>query len=211
MTESQRLHIPLGEQSLVLIGDWLPEAQAEQLLAQLEYSVPWRQERIRLYGREVCLPRLQSWIGDPGVRYRYSGLTLEPEPWPGFLDELRNQLQAEAGRRFNSVLCNWYRSGTDSMGWHSDNEPELGPAPVVASVTLGQTRRFQFRRRGESRVYRSLELPHNSLLIMEAGVQEHWQHQVPKSRKAMAGRFNLTFRQVQHPTPERIAQPDRSR
>jgi alkylated DNA repair dioxygenase AlkB len=201
LTHHHGLRIPLGEQSLLLFEDWLPADRAARLHDQLQRQLPWRQARIRLYGREVPIPRLQCWIGDPGMRYRYSGLTLEPASWPSHLAEIRDRLREETGHRFNSVLCNWYRNGADSMGWHSDDEPELGPAPVVASLTLGQARRFQFRRRGEHRVNTTLELSHNSLLLMEAGVQAHWQHQLPKSGKPLGARINLTFRQLLHPSP----------
>lgn len=196
LTGQPQVQIPLGDQSLVLVENWLPVDLARLLSDHLPRLLPWRQEHIRLYGREMPVPRLQCWVGDPGMRYRYSGLTLEPEPWPDLLAAVRERLQAQTGHHFNSVLCNWYRDGADSMGWHSDDEPELGPSPRVASLTLGQSRRFQFRRRGESRIHTGLELHHNSLLLMEAGVQEHWQHRVPKSRKTLAGRFNLTFRQI---------------
>ena len=192
--------LALGEQSLTLYDNWLPQAQADELLSLLPTALPWRQERIRLYGREMAIPRLQCWLGDAGTRYHYSGLILEPEPWPACLLVVRRQLEAQLGRDFNSVLCNWYRDGRDSMGWHSDDEPELGPAPVVASLTLGEARRFQFRRRGQTRLDTSLELHHNSLLVMHAHVQSHWQHQVPKmapkSRKSLGPRINLTFRQI---------------
>lgn len=196
MQNPQEQVIPLGQQRLRLIRDWLGPDQADGLLELLPRQLPWRQERIRLYGREVAVPRLQCWVGDPGTRYAYSGLVLEPEPWPDLLQPIRRRLSDETGHAFNSVLCNWYRNGSDSMGWHSDNEPELGPAPVIASLTLGQTRRFQFRPRGGSRVGTSIDLPHNSLMLMESGVQEHWQHQLPKSRRALGDRINLTFRQV---------------
>lgn len=199
MQNPQEQVIPLGQQRLRLIRDWLGPDQADGLLQLLPRQLPWRQERVRLYGREVSVPRLQCWVGDPGTRYAYSGLVLEPEPWPDLLQPIRRRLRDETGHSFNSVLCNWYRNGNDSMGWHSDNEPELGPAPVIASLTLGQTRRFQFRPRGGSRVGTSIDLPHNSLLLMESGVQEHWQHHLPKSRRALGDRINLTFRQVRGP------------
>lgn len=199
MATRDAVTVLLGEQSLRLFNDWLPTTQADLLLSELQLQLPWRQERIHLFGREVLLPRLQCWLGDPGLRYAYSGLILEPEPWPAFLSPIRRKLEYDTSRPFNSVLCNWYRDGADSMGWHSDDEPELGPAPMVASLTLGQARRFQFRRRGETRVHSSLELGHNSLLLMESGVQEQWQHQVPKSRKPLAARLNLTFRHIRQP------------
>jgi alkylated DNA repair dioxygenase AlkB len=121
---------------------------------------------------------------------------MHPEPWPRCLQNVREIVSTLAGETFDSVLCNWYRHGQDSMGWHSDNEPELGPEPVIGSLTLGASRRFHFRRVGETRIYASIDLPHNSLLVMPAGLQAHYQHQLPKTKRRIGGRFNLTFRRI---------------
>jgi len=188
----------LGEHTVTLICPLLPEDEADQLQTLLLESLPWRQEQIRLFGQLRQIPRTQYWIGDPGARYSYSGLSLEPEPWPTWLIPIRDSVSRAAGTNFNSVLCNHYRHGQDSMGWHSDDEPELGPDPVIASVSLGQERRFHFRHRREQSRRLQLTLPHNSLLIMPAGLQSDWQHQLPKSRRAMGSRINLTFRHVVH-------------
>lgn len=181
---------------LRLIRNVLPDARADALLDALPQSLPWYQARLRLFGQWHWSPRLQCWLGDPGISYRYSGHRMQPEPWPPELEPLRRQVSELAGTDFNSVLCNWYRHGSDSMGWHSDNEPELGPDPVIASLTLGASRRFQFRKTGDKRLYQSLDLPHNSLLLMPAGLQSHYQHQLPKIRRPTTDRFNLTFRRV---------------
>ncbi len=151
---------------------------------------------MRLFGREHLTPRLCAWYGDPGVRYAYSGQALEPLPWPPALARLRARLQNALGCPFNSVLCNLYRDGTDSMGWHSDDEASLGPRPVIASLSLGAARRFALRHR--TRAYRSvaLALGHGDLLIMAGDTQHHWQHAVPKTRRPIAPRINLTFRTV---------------
>lgn len=183
-----------------LIHDLLPAAQADRLASAALPLLPWYQARLRLYGRWVWSPRLQCWIGDPSARYRYSGLDLEPEPWPGWLAQVNRVVQSASRTDFNSVLCNWYRTGSDSMGWHSDNEPALGPAPVIASLSLGHPRTFHFRPVGATRTLASLTLPHNSLLIMPSGLQAHYQHQLPKTRKAIGDRFNLTFRSIPAPS-----------
>ncbi|WP_148862238.1 alpha-ketoglutarate-dependent dioxygenase AlkB family protein [Marinobacter fonticola] len=183
-----------------LIRDALPQAMADDLLHALPHALPWYQARLRLYGKWRYSPRLQCWMGDPQAHYRYSGHDMTPEPWAAALRPVLARLNELAGERFNSVLCNWYRNGQDSMGWHSDNEPELGPEPVIASLSLGAERVFQFRRRGESRLYRSIPLPHNSLLIMPRGLQTRYQHQLPKTRKVSGERFNLTFRRIGAPS-----------
>ena len=175
---------------------FLTPDEADQLLALLQERIPWRQDRITLFGREHPIPRQQCWIADDGLSYRYSGQTMEPERWPDWLIPLTETVGEMAGERFNSVLANHYRDGNDSMGWHSDDEPELGSAPVIASLSLGGTRRFRFRHRYERGRTLSIDLPHNSLLVMPAGLQAEWQHALPKTRKAVTPRVNLTFRRL---------------
>lgn len=165
------------------------------LFARLAAQVAWQQHRIRLYGRELAAPRLSAWYGDPGARYRYSGLQLEPEPWLPPLLQLREALQGELSHAFNSVLLNYYRSGADSMGPHADDEPELGAEPVIATLSLGAPRRFILRRRDGSARWQC-ELGDGSLLVMAGACQHHWRHAVPKTRRPVAGRISLTFRRV---------------
>lgn len=186
----------LDELRVTLTSPLLTPPDADALQQHLLTALPWRQEHIRLFGRQQLIPRQQCWVGDPELYYSYSGLTLTPEPWTSELLTLRDQVSELAGESFNSVLCNHYRSGQDSMGWHSDDEPELGPSPVIASVSLGQARRFHFRHRRQQHRRLQLLLPHNSLLIMPAGLQRDWQHQLPKSRRPLEPRINLTFRRV---------------
>jgi len=188
---------PLDEHELILIPDLLEAEKANGLLERLAGELPWHQGHVRLFGRVHAIPRRQCWVADPGLTYRYSGQTLLPHNWPPWLTSLAEQVSTQAGETFNSVLCNQYRDGQDSMGWHSDDEPELGPAPIIASYSLGETRRFQFRHRKEHSRKLTLELEHNSLLIMPAGLQSHWQHQLPKTRKPKGMRINLTFRRVE--------------
>lgn len=188
--------IPVGRYQASLYLNFINDESVSALWQELIDTLPWRQEHIRLFGRERAIPRLQCWIGDVHAVYRYSGLTLQPEPWPPHLAALKQRLEQKTRHSFNSVLCNLYRDGQDSMGWHSDDEAELGPAPVIASFTLGATRRFQFRDRHNRHDRITLDLPHNSLLLMPAGLQAEWQHQVPKTRRPTGERINLTFRYV---------------
>ncbi|WP_111497821.1 alpha-ketoglutarate-dependent dioxygenase AlkB family protein [Marinobacter bohaiensis] len=180
-----------------LVHDALPRDLAQRLCHTLPGTLPWYQARLQLFGQWHWSPRLQAWIGDDDAHYRYSGHDMAPEPWTPELDQVRERVGDLAGHRFNSVLCNWYRGGRDSMGWHSDDEPELGAAPVIASLSLGEERRFQFRRSDERRLFTSIDLPHNSLLIMPPGLQSAYQHQIPKTRRGGGDRFNLTFRLIQ--------------
>lgn len=149
-----------------------------------------------MYGREVAVPRLIAWYGDPGADYRYSGVNHAPEPWSRTLGELRDWLNESCGHHFNSVLANLYRTGGDAMGWHADNEPELGPQPVIASLSLGATRRMRFRRVDRSQQSFHLDLTHGSLLVMQGETQQHWQHAITRTKRVVAPRINLTFRQI---------------
>ena len=175
---------------------WLPRPQADALLAGLLEAVPWEVHRIRLFGRDVDSPRLSCWIGDPQARYRYSGTLFEPRPWPACLLPLRERLSRELGVAFNSVLVNRYRDGRDAMGWHRDDEPELGPQPVIASVSLGAPRRFSLKGVDAGAVRLSLELPHGSVLVMRGNTQSRYRHALPRTAKAVGERINLTFRRI---------------
>jgi len=175
--------------------NWIDPVEASRVFAELERQLDWRQRPIRMFGREVLQPRLVCFYGTSGVRYRYSGVTLEAQPWGGVLEALAGRLSESLGESFNSVLCNFYRDGRDSMGWHADNEPELGREPVIASLSLGQARRFRFKPRGGG-ASRHLDLEHGSLLIMSGDLQHHWLHELPKSRRATGPRINLTFRRI---------------
>jgi alkylated DNA repair dioxygenase AlkB len=174
---------------------WLAPEVAATLMETLGRETPWREETIKLFGKEVQQPRLTAWYGDAGCAYTYSGLTLQPQPWTDTLSELRRAVEKAAGSPFNSVLLNLYRDGKDSMGWHSDDEPELGKHPVIASLSLGETRRFHLRHRGDRSVLPlRLDLPAGSLLIMAGETQHHWQHRLSKTQRPVGPRINLTFR-----------------
>jgi alkylated DNA repair dioxygenase AlkB len=164
---------------------------ADRLLEELLRVTAWRQETATVMGRRVPIPRLTAWHGEAG--YVYSGIRMEPAPWNAPLLELKAVAERLAGQPFNSVLLNLYRDGRDSVSWHADNEPGLGPEPVIASISLGAVRRFQLRhRRRSERV--GLDLPHGSCLIMAGATQHHWLHQLPKTAQPVGRRINLTFR-----------------
>jgi alkylated DNA repair dioxygenase AlkB len=168
---------------------------ADELFNELRTETPWKQECLRMYGREIPFPRLTAWYGDPGATYTYSGLKNEPLPWSPTLRALRDRLQSEVRAKFNSALLNFYRSGRDGLSWHADDEPELGLEPVIASISLGAVRRFLLRHRVTGETI-EVSLEHGSLLIMSGRTQTHWKHQVPKDGKVDSGRINLTFRLI---------------
>jgi alkylated DNA repair dioxygenase AlkB len=183
-----------GGGTLAFWERWLAPAEADRLFAALAGSLDWKQRAIRIFGREVLQPRLTAWHGD--ASYTYSGVTLSPAPWTPELAILRDRLRTETGERFNSVLCNLYRTGADSMGWHADNEKELGPSPVIASVSLGAARRFVLRHVKKTQPAVSLALPNGSLLVMGGTLQTFWRHALPKAPDVTVPRINLTFRRI---------------
>ena len=181
---------------LVLRPAWLQAGEADALFEDLRRTLPWSVHRIRMFGRWVDSPRLSAWIGDADAVYRYSGSDFLPHPWTEALSAVRHRLQEELGTPFNSVLANLYRDGRDAMGWHSDDEPELGPQPVIASVSLGGVRRFLLRHRQDPALRSAMELPQGSLLVMAGDTQRRYRHALPRTAKAVAPRINLTFRWI---------------
>jgi alkylated DNA repair dioxygenase AlkB len=178
--------------------DFISEADRPALFAALMAEVPFAPETIRMFGKPATVPRLVSWHGDAGAAYAYSGTWHEPRPWTPALAALRDRVAARAGVAFNSVLANLYRSGADSMGWHSDDEPELGPDPVIASLSFGAARRFRLKPKSQGEPV-ELSLSDGSLLVMGPGVQAGWRHAVPKDLTVAGPRINLTFRLVANP------------
>ena len=177
--------------------NFLASRRASWLLENLWRELSWQHWEIVLFGKHIPQPRLSAWCSDPGIFYRYSGLKLPPSRWHPELDQLRIDLKRALNCDFNSVLVNAYRDGADSMGWHADDESELGPEPLIASLSLGATRRFLIRPKngGSSTAF---DLERGNLLVMRGKSQQAWQHCVPKTRKAVGLRINLTFRLV-HP------------
>jgi alkylated DNA repair dioxygenase AlkB len=193
--------LDLPDADVALDAAWLAAGEADALLDALRNAVPWGIHRIRLFGREVDSPRMSCWIGDSGTGYRYSGTRFEPNPWPVALQPIRAALLRELQFGFNSVLANLYRDGRDSMGWHSDDEPELGSQPLIASLSLGATRRFVLKHRGDPSLKRALELPHGSLLVMRGATQANYRHALPRTARPVGPRINLTFRRIQSSFP----------
>lgn len=189
-------NIPVIGNGLRYAESFLPPDTADSLLQTLIAQVPWRQSEIRLYGRLMREPRLGCWMGDPGAVYRYSGTVFTPAPWIEPVSVLKQAVEAACGHRFNSVLLNYYRNGQDAMGWHSDDEPELGERPVIASISLGGVRRFLLREKRKGARSSGLALAHGSLLLMQGDLQRLYQHALPRTTKPIDERVNLTFRKI---------------
>jgi alkylated DNA repair dioxygenase AlkB len=169
----------------------------EELLRYLIDQIPWRSESIVLWGRKYQQPRLIAWYGDPGASYTYSGITLNPLPWNEALNRVKRSVERFTGFKFNSVLANYYRDHRDSMGFHSDNEPELGTQPVIASVSLGEERTLVMRHKIRKELSPvKLPLASGSILLMKGTTQSYWVHGIPKESLACGPRINLTFRRI---------------
>jgi alkylated DNA repair dioxygenase AlkB len=191
----ERLSIPDADVSLLRAANLgLPY---DSLLERLIDETPWRSETIVMWGKQMLSPRLIAWYGDAGRSYAYSGIAHDPLPWTPLLGDLRRRVEEACGERFDSVLLNYYRNERDSVAMHSDDERELGPEPVIASVSLGETRTFVMRHKTDrSQKARRLALESGSLLLMQGPTQRCWQHGVPKETKPRGPRVNLTFRQL---------------
>ncbi|MEZ5492029.1 MAG: alpha-ketoglutarate-dependent dioxygenase AlkB [Gammaproteobacteria bacterium] len=178
-----------------------PEAfnrtESEGYFDLLRHEINWQSASIRLAGRSIAIPRLQCWVAESGFNYSYSGIQMAPLPWSATLLAIRQRVQELAGLSFNAVLLNLYRNGQDSVSWHADDEPELGPNPVVASVSFGASRPFELKPKDNHSAARyRLMLHSGSLLVMGNTMQNNWLHQIPKAKGLEEPRINLTFRQV---------------
>lgn len=172
------------------------QEESDHYLSRLPDEINWKQEPIKIFGKEVMQPRLTAWYGDANKKYSYSGITMEPQQWTPALLKIKNKIEMVSGIHFNSALLNFYRDGQDSMGWHRDNEKALGVNPVIASVSFGASRTFQFRNFKEKRITKSIKLTHGSLLLMKGETQHLWQHQLPKTNTKIGQRINITFRMI---------------
>lgn len=179
--------------------------EADRYLASLRRSLDWHGEEVIIFGEARPVPRLVAWYGEPDAVYRYSGVTHVPQPFTAELEAIRTRVEVLSGARFNSALGNFYRSGRDGMGWHTDDEPELGRNPMIASVSFGATRRFTLRHRRDKSLKHALDLEHGSLLVMEGPTQHHWLHALPKTARPIGERINLTYRCIKGAAESRSA------
>lgn len=189
-------HIALENGELIVVSAAFDAIEADRLFTRLQTEIPWQQDYFQMGERRVAVPRLQAWLGDAGARYAYSGLSFDPHPWTPTLQRIREKVEILAAHRFNSVLANLYRNEHDSVGWHADDEKELGPAPIIASVSLGASRRFKLQHKHKKPLRFEMELRHGDVIIMQGELQRYWQHQVPKEKTPTLARINLTYREI---------------
>lgn len=175
---------------------FLTSDESDQLFSQLLDNTPWKQRTQTIYDKKVLTPRLTAWYGDGEKSYKLGGSEFEVNAWTPELLSLKNKIEEVFGHEFNSVLLNLYRDNNDSVAWHRDKESRYGDRPVIASLSLGQTRKFDFRKLNHHQSRYSIPLPHGSLLLMKGDLQENWEHRIAKSALYMKERINLTFRLV---------------
>jgi alkylated DNA repair dioxygenase AlkB len=176
--------------------DFWAASDADLVFAELMAETSWQQPIIRLFGQQHRVPRLTAWFGDAGAEYQYSGIRHQPQPWTSLLRAIRQQVEQQTQQSYNSVLLNLYRDGQDSNGWHADDEPELCPNTAIASLSFGASRRFRMREKAQSSHTQHWELENGSLLLMKPGTQQLFDHCLPKTRRQVGARINLTFRRV---------------
>lgn len=192
--DSEANQVPIDGE-LYWIRQFYQAPEADQLFTELKAELGWQQEDIFIFGKWVRVPRLMCWYGDPDAHYQYSGVNHRPLPWTPVLLTIRKKIEQHCQCTFNSVLANLYRDGNDSMGCHADDEKELGTNPVIASLSLGDTRVFKLHHK-KRKATLNFELGHGDLLIMAGALQHHWVHSVPKTKQLKTPRINLTFRRI---------------
>lgn len=185
--------IPLPNADLVFYENIISPELATLWFDALNKGLNWQQESLVVYGKEHAIPRLQCFYGDEGVKYQYSGKVFNAQLWDDNLRQLKQLVESICQVKFNCVLANLYRDGNDCMGWHADDEAELGKTPVIASLSFGATRCFKLKHRLSNEKF-EIELTSGSLLIMAGSTQEFWYHSLPKRARVNSARVNLTFR-----------------
>jgi alkylated DNA repair dioxygenase AlkB len=190
-------HISLLDGEILFIRNFLSPQEAKMYYDLLHKTINWKQEQISFYGKTYPIPRKTAWYGYEGFNYSYSGIKCSPEIWTEELLDIKKEIEKFIpAEDFTSVLLNLYNNGNDKMGWHSDNEKELGINPTIASLSLGETRRFDIKHKHNSELNYKFELTSGSLLIMRGALQHHWVHQIPAQKKITNPRINLTFRTI---------------
>ncbi|MBT8243691.1 MAG: alpha-ketoglutarate-dependent dioxygenase AlkB [Winogradskyella sp.] len=192
--EKQIFRLPDAE--LIYISNFFSKVEADGYFDTLKTTTDWQEDNIKVFGKVYKQPRLTALFGENNQPYSYSNIAMYPKPFTKELNSIKQKIEAISNETFNTVLLNLYRNGNDSNGWHADNEKELGKHPIIASVTFGEERPFHFKHRRLKEERHKLILQHGSLLLMKGAMQEHWLHQIAKTKKNIGERINLTFRNL---------------
>ena len=193
---SKNINLNLPNADIAYYPKFFSEKIADSYFETLLNETNWRQDDIKLFGKTYKQPRLTALYGEDGKNYTYSGITMNPLPFTSVLREIKEKVEEVSEEKFNVVLLNLYRDGQDSNGWHSDDEKELGENPVIASVSFGAERKFYLKHKEDKSAKHKIVLENGSLLIMKEQTQRFWKHQIPKTKKNISPRVNLTFRKI---------------
>jgi len=195
LDEKRVLNLPNAE--LIFVPNFYSNKMATAYFKLLKENTDWQQDDIKIFGKTYKQPRLTALYADNELHYSYSNITMFPKRFSKELIEIKRDIEEFVSHKFTSVLLNLYRHSNDSNGWHADNEKELGKNPVIASLSLGAIRTFQFKHRYLKNHNYSLNLEHGSLLVMKGEMQHYWLHQIPKTKRTVGERINLTFRTIE--------------
>jgi alkylated DNA repair dioxygenase AlkB len=193
---NEKIDLNLPDAVFEWYPNFLTKEIADELFQKLLNETPWQHDEITIFGKKILQPRLTCLFGNEGKPYSYSGLTMYPKPWNISIMFLKTEIEKICNQNFTTILANLYRNEKDSNGWHADNEKELGRDPIIASISLGETRKFQIKHNTNKENKCNLDLTHGSLLLMKEGSQIHYKHQLPKSTSVKNARINLTFRTI---------------
>ncbi|WP_026704175.1 alpha-ketoglutarate-dependent dioxygenase AlkB family protein [Flavobacterium soli] len=186
----------LPDAEIIYYPSFFDVATANSIFTELQNTIPWQQDDVKIYGKVHPQPRLTALFGNEGKSYSYSHIIMQPHPWNSLLQKMKFKLEDVVDANFSTVLLNLYRDGKDSNGWHADNEKELGQNPVIASLSFGAERYFHLKHKFDKELKHKILLEHGSLLIMKGTTQHFWLHQIPKTAKPIPPRINLTFRTI---------------
>lgn len=190
------IFLNLPDAEVIYYPHFFDKEEADSIYAELLNEIPWQQDDIRVFGKTYPQPRLTALFGNEGKSYSYSNIKMQPHVWNLLLQKIKSKVESVSDTNFTTVLLNYYRDGKDSNGWHADNEKELGTNPIIASVSFGAERTFQFKHNSCKDQKKSIVLEHASLLLMKGTTQHFWKHQIPKTSKPVGPRINLTFRVI---------------
>lgn len=190
----EKIVFDLPDAEIEYYPDFFSREKASELFAKLKTEIPWQQDKITVFGQTHLQPRLTALFGNDGKTYSYSNIIMQPHKWNSLLVFIKNEIEEICSENFTTVLLNLYRDGKDSNGWHADNEKELGKNPVIASVSFGAERVFHLQHNSIKEAKQKIILEHGSLLLMKGTTQHFWKHQIPKTKKPIGERINLTFR-----------------
>ncbi|GAB5564368.1 MAG: alpha-ketoglutarate-dependent dioxygenase AlkB [Winogradskyella sp.] len=194
--EKEQFALPNAE--LIYVSNFFSKQESDDFFNTINHQTNWQHDDITVFGKTYKQPRLTALFGDNQQPYSYSNITMYPEPFTTTLKTIKNKVEVYAKHHFNTLLINLYRDGSDSNGWHADNEKELGQNPVIASVSFGEERPFHFKHRSIKEERYKINLSHGSLLLMKGEMQHFWLHQIAKTKKKVEPRINLTFRTLIH-------------